>query len=265
MSKIGRITVDSLDTFKVVAETFGAELFVFRGHGATGWKLESTIERLAERYGVKREYLLDREGHLFTQFIERAHHHEQNVPDVKNTLEWAALIQHYSGPTRLLDVTESYWIAAFFAVEKPEKDTASEIWAFRKEPFGEIERGSMEDDFSTNHIRRPRIKLARPQRLNKRIVAQQGLFMVPTSLDTSSQDLIMRTTDTNLSMVKEFKSVDELPKIFNTINVWRIVIPADLQSEIARFLKRTNITAATLFPGIDGVGRSLNLTMRLFE
>lgn len=263
MSEIGKITVDSLDTFKAVAEVFGDELFVFRGHGATSWKLESTIERLAERYGVKREHLLDREGHLFTQFVERAHHHIQNVPDDSDTLEWAALIQHYSGPTRLLDVTRSYWIAAFFAVEKPEKETDSEIWAFRNAPFCEIERGSMEDVFSKNH-KRPRIKLAKPQRLNKRIVAQQGLFMIPTSLDTSSEELIMQTTGSSLGNVKEFESVEEMPNLFNTTNVWRIVIPADLQSEIERFLNRTNITAATLFPGIDGVGRSLNLTMKLF-
>lgn len=265
MSQVGSIRINSPEMFIDVCERFGDELFVYRGHGATNWKLESTIERLGLRYGVEQHHLLDREGHLFEQFKERAHHYVDHVPDDDNLLEWAALIQHYGGPTRLLDVTDSYWVAAFFAVEKPEKDTDSEIWAFRTNPFGELIRESMTDTFKADS-KRPRVKLAKPKRLNERMVAQRGLFMVPSNLGDTFESQLQRTTGSNLSNVTIFEKASDIPLFHSSeINIWRVQIPSGLQSVMARFLKRSNITAATLFPGVEGIGRSLNLTMRLFD
>jgi hypothetical protein len=37
------------------------------------------------------------------------------------------LIQHHGGPTRLLDFTHSFYVAAFFALERATEDVA--VWA----------------------------------------------------------------------------------------------------------------------------------------
>ena len=61
------------------------------------------------------------------EFQRRAHHYLNDVPPLGECIEWLALIQHYSGPTRLLDFTHSPYVAAFFAMEKAEHDAV--VWA----------------------------------------------------------------------------------------------------------------------------------------
>jgi len=62
-------------------------------------------------------HLTAAEAYLLRLFQSRARHHLATVPQPEETTAWLALMQHYGAPTRLLDVTKSLMIAAFFATE----------------------------------------------------------------------------------------------------------------------------------------------------
>lgn len=78
-------------------------LWAFRGHGDAGYELETTLYRGGQRFHCPPEILADREAWILRQFQRRAHHYIKDPPPVDKHLEWLALIQHFGGPTRLLD------------------------------------------------------------------------------------------------------------------------------------------------------------------
>jgi hypothetical protein len=89
---------------------------LFRGEEKTEWTLRTSIEREFE--GVPRE---EYEQRMLLHFQRRAQHWlpAHLIPNALDTFAWLGLIQHYGGPTRLLDVTQSLYIALYFAFEAP--------------------------------------------------------------------------------------------------------------------------------------------------
>ena len=93
--------------------------WLFRGMQCAEWKLETSLERTCTLHhngdlskGPQVENILTRE------FRRRYHNHGVGISDPVG-IEWLSLMQHYGAPTRLLDFTYSFFIAAYFAMEKP--------------------------------------------------------------------------------------------------------------------------------------------------
>ncbi|GEM_PF-6985364 len=55
----------------------------------------------------------------------------------------------------------------------------------------------------------------------------------------------------------EFSAMAASQEIFTPVKIVKINIPAALLQDMLHALRQMNITAETLFPGIDGLGRSL--------
>jgi hypothetical protein len=98
--------------------------WAFRGHHRAEWTLQTSLEREfgSEGAGV--------EPHILRRFVRTA---PRFLPSRLNPREddaaaWLGLIQHYGGPTRLLDVTRSPYVALFFAFE-PTGDYDRALWA----------------------------------------------------------------------------------------------------------------------------------------
>ncbi len=92
-----------------------------------------------------------------------------------NDFEWFSLIRHYGGPSRLLDVTGSYLVAAYFALcdSRPKQDAA--IWAFREAIVANEEIQDFDVLFKNNS--KSDLKIGSPDKLNIRSHAQSGNFL----------------------------------------------------------------------------------------
>lgn len=268
-----------------VKTIFGSSpVWVFRGQGRAEWPLETTLHREATRvglFGLNAPHLLGRESFLIEQFQRFAHHYRSDLPPDDDPLAWLALIQHYGGPTRLLDFTASLYVAAFFAVDATDTDAAIwainlptlEIAAYNKLNFFPV--GSVSDFRVANTDRlffhetqdHPAVLQAEPSRLHERLWIQKGLFLVPTNPDlpflTNLASSFNRKptafSSTRISRWNE-RLNERAHKDFGErgfVSAVKIILHRGMHGQILHDLESMNISAATLFPGLDGFARSL--------
>jgi hypothetical protein len=185
-------------------------------------------------------------------------HLEKDVAHLNQLLGWWALMQHYRAPTRLLDWTVSPYVAAYFAVEDHwQKDGA--VWMMRvanvfvgmDRLHGILDRSIRYEDF-WNPENRPRILVIRRTESTERMVAQQGCFTVCFQPLCDHADIIERAQPPEGSQPSP-----------TAPHYLKIVIPRQLKPEILRRLRTMNIAAHALFPGIDGIGRSVAELIRV--
>ena len=96
--------------------------FLFRGQRDPEWKLSSTFDRSFPSISGHKRINLERE--LLTHFKKECED-DTDIRDILNDkVATMALAQHHGLPTRLLDWTESPYVAAFFAFQHA-------VYAFR--------------------------------------------------------------------------------------------------------------------------------------
>ena len=106
----------------------GRRGWIFRGHRKKEWPLKSSIHRFVEDHGIEKSSWHVREKETIRRFRAVAHLYLQHLPRRKDQPFWLSLIQHYGGPTRLLDFTFNPAVALFFALSeaKPGEDCSVE-------------------------------------------------------------------------------------------------------------------------------------------
>ena len=102
-------------------------LWAFRGQSGSDWGLKTKFEREGEQNNLNPYFYSVCESNIITGFKRQAGQYIQNIPAPNNTLDWLAIIQHYGGPTRLLDFTYSFYVATFFAIQHASSNSA--VWA----------------------------------------------------------------------------------------------------------------------------------------
>ena len=247
------IPIKSWSHFQELAEKLNYREWVFRGQSDCTWGIKSSIYRLFEDFQEIFKSYKDRRRRFAKNEHERlnienfqasAHLYLDHLPEESNLLEWCSIMQHYGAPTRLIDVSFSPYIAAYFALESGNKDCC--IFAFKHRHFTSID----ETDLKTDNYRSQIFEDGKgsgnnsffipyePKRTNHRLIAQQGLFLVPsTNYQTFDKILSNYETNPNVSI--------------------KYIIPSNLRYEGLKLLRRLNITSSSLFPGIDGFCKSL--------
>jgi hypothetical protein len=262
--------------------------WTFRGQQDASWTLSTTLQRAAQP-GPSSIMLTGAEEQIIEQFQRRAHHFLPTPPPLENLIDWMALIQHFGGTTRLLDFTKSFYIAAFFAVERATTECA--IWCVSHydlilglERFLKIDTiKSTLPHWQVLHrvatFAKQRLKIdkpcfekfvfeVQPFKLNERLVVQQGVFLCPLSVDVPFIDSLAATfdlapTDFADSEIEEFKPLGSVRELLEEVVVIKLLIPLAIQHDVIKDLWDMNVNAASLFPGLDGLARSLNYHLRI--
>lgn len=176
----------------------------------------------------------------------------------KPALDVLSLMQHYEVPSRLLDWTESVWVAAFFACAT-QADTDAELWFFNEvilDPTPtEMPKSQVKTIISSSIGKRPAeyhpgwgmpyLTVIDPMS-NARLSAQQGRLTASDNATSDHAGLLWR-----LATLKT--GVDRPGEFFG-----RHIINKDCKRKILRFLaEEKQVSAKTLFPDIVGLGRFL--------
>jgi FRG domain len=223
--------------------------YCFRGQPDSRHTLRPTLLRKVN--SLRREDAMLVEKTLLNEFRAQAHLllPASTLPDDHDLLAWWSLMQHHGAPTRLLDWSKSPYVAAYFAVDsEPSQDGA--IWYFHANRLARRmdESGGIPFDSAMKRLPElfgaacdhPTCYLFERKTRIERMVTQQGGFTASLDVLADHADLIERA-------------------LRNDEKEWlrTLIIPAQLKPEFLLQLYRLNVNGVALFPGIDGLGRSM--------
>lgn len=241
--------------YKLFVEHFSAN-WAFRGQADANWVLNNAIERtsfIQFHKGIEAEFV--------AEFQRGARNYLAKDETPGHLIEWLALMQHHGAPTRLLDLTKSPYIAAYFAFEfcEEKQDGNIAVWGVNidhlkkeslkilSEEFGEaLEQSNnlINEDLFEKIFYQNNKKLVfpvEPFRMNRRYSLQQSVFV-----STGISDIPL---------------MDQLHFLGKDIEqaVVKIQIPSRYKKEALRELQQMNLHRASLFPDLDGYALSLKL------
>jgi hypothetical protein len=273
------IYVDTWENARRISQEL--KRWAFRGQPSDGWPLMTNFERYANSYNCHNVLRGNREMWILKEFQRRAHHYLTSPPASHDFVEWLALLQHYGGPTRLLDFSHSFYVAAFFAMESAEGPSA--IWGINLERLQESIAPFIEQRAGTETIKDSNAKRLRfvnkllsekeshrgvidvePERLNERLAIQQGLFLFQGDVSLAFNKCLIETFPLENDEVLHFD--ENTPLDFDRMHsyaILKLVLSRKCNIEGTSDLQRMNLSSATLFPGLDGYARSLRFHLRV--
>lgn len=239
--------------------------YIYRGHSDEHWKLESTLERILE---AKYESMADRfENYAIDNFEGKFHLYDKSNDLPTTKLEWLSIMQHYGVPTRMLDFTQSPYIALYFALEnanKAEKGSFA-IYALN---FREIQKRSLDylkkqdkeititydemfqrrDELFDviDHASHEILWIIEPSVANLRIDRQAGCFLIAGCIRKTIEQLLKST-------------------IYDDIDNYRFLIPCRFWENIFTLLQRMNIDSRTVYGDLEGLSRSIKLFIKAYS
>lgn len=251
--------------------------WVFRGQGNDKWKLETSLGRVA--YGNAKsghgDALKSYERKSMWMFAREAYK-DLEYRDFTG-VNLLSLMQHYGCKTRLLDFSCSPFVALYVAIEQYEMnigrqgfdDASIALWAFdvtslhkhrlckewednaRLDFDNANQIVNMESDWTSTDV-----SVVFPTICNRRISAQDGLFIMPNSLDYSFE--------VNLRMALQMEKDHFATQKFSSMcefspnccgSMVKLVISTDKIPEVKNLLNVANVTARTVYPDLIGLGK----------
>jgi|KBSSwiStaDraftv2_1062776.scaffolds.fasta_scaffold53325_3 hypothetical protein len=223
--------------------------WAFRGEVSAQWPLVTSLARRLQLHCKDRALWPLREQRALRIFRRKAHIYLDDLSALDDDLRCLALMQHHGAPTRLLDFTKSPYVAAFFALEDAVGDAAvyalntPALWAaapvfdatLTRERIDPRESGHYERYFLPN--RWPIVWFGEPTYMDRRLIAQSGLFVMPGQLDAPLDQVLEGYRNQAPLLVK-------------------YVLPFAMREQAMQSLYRMNVTDASLFPDLDGLARS---------
>ncbi len=236
--------------------------YIFRGQADAQWDLVPALARLVKNspHNLELTEILELEKAALREFFIQAHHYlSPQVIASRSKLDldvWWILMQHYGVPTRILDWTNSPFVALYFSCEQePGKDGA--LWvlhprtvidAFKKK-FDPYELPFMESDKREFYSKEEEILFfLQSTTQTDRMVAQQMVVTICTHVAGNHSEILSGI------LAEEQRSFDVFLKL---------IIPQNLKGTFLRNLRSMNVTAKSLFPGIDGLGKSAAELLKL--
>lgn len=238
---------------------------IYRGHADALWPLTSSLERVIGTSWCSKEARRFEDFSL-DQFKAKFHLYDHENVDPESKLAWLSIMQHYGVPTRLVDFTDSPYVALYFALEAYQSRTADfAVFALdysavmdasiaqiaaRDTSFTETRQSvyPKQDKVFDEIVDRFSYDIAwvtEPKRHNQRLDRQGGCFVISGNLDV------------------RIAAALELPQ-FAACSFTKYRIDHSLYSGVFDLLRKMNLTSKSLYGDLDGLARSIRMQMQVY-
>ena len=220
------------DQFQEKVRSLYPRKYLFRGQ-PQDWRLRTSFHR-TRRSDLVRYWNSDIP--TLNQQISHILNSNFDLNDIRHVGAFFSLIQHHGYPTPLLDWSYSAYVAAFFAYQKANAENSEfvRIYAFDISEWEKDNYKHMNVQYSGPHITRMETLAIE----NPRQHAQQGVG-----------------TLTSISDMEFFIQFQE--NRYNKKYIHAFDLPAKDRQRVLSELSMMGVTAASLFPGLDGACEAL--------
>lgn len=106
--------------------------------------------------------------------------------------------------------------------------------------------------------------------VNERLVAQAGLFLMPRTFTSFQESLAesLSLSERDITDPQYKFNMLQYPSNKSTLknaSLIKIIIPRELSTEMWNLLAQANVSALNLFPGLDGIAKSIRYNEPLYE
>lgn len=232
----------------------------YRGHRRIEWGLKSTLHRYIERLTLnlekpltcreQRDLLRDETKSLYRQFTREA----WPLLGPAERSDWGALfsMQHYRLPTRLLDWTENFACALFFAQQRRQPEEAAAVWVLDSEGLNEVSLGkrglvALDEtiEASTVNIRDWHPRWVPPSD-DLPTIAVSPIFTNPRM--TAQRSAFTLTGDSFLSLDEQFEG-----RLIRESLLVKIELAPESFGEVDEYIRIAGVSAFTYFPDLEGL------------
>lgn len=244
-----------------------ANNYFYRGQANATWPLQSSLERVVgSKWSAEEAEKF--EGFSISQFRPKFHLYDRENIKPESKLAWLSLMQHYGVPTRLLDFTESPYIALYFALETYSPQTGNSLALYALDYAAILEKSigyiqTKDDKFKETRAsvygRQDEVFeefvdrfsyniawIAEPKVLNARLDRQAGSFLLSGNRGKRIEEVLSS-------------------QLYTGVQNYKFVLPAELYTGLFALLRKMNITSKSLYGDLDGLARSIRMQMQVYS
>lgn len=242
--------------------------FVFRGQANASWPLTSSLERMLEPVWDKAGFDFKKfEDFTLKRFMGKFHLYSSDSINPASKLEALALMQHYGAPTRLVDFTESPYLALYFAMETYNPLAGNDFALYAVDCTSLMKRSleklkdfdnefshdlrSLEDEKDSvfdkiiDRFTLDLLWVSEPKVINRRLDLQAGTFLTSINRRTRIEDAVNNPIYSDVAMTK-------------------YTIPCSLYENVYALLRQANITSKSIYGDLEGLGRAVRMELAAY-
>lgn len=240
--------------------------FVYRGHSDSTWKLDSTLERvLGSKWSAENARKF--EDRSLSTFTSKYHIYNGAEHTPASKLCWLSVMQHYGTPTRLIDFSESPYIALYFALETYSPLDNKDFSIFALDYSAIMEKSISYIKNKDSGFSETRISISNnPDEIFEKVVDRfsYDILWITEPLELNAR--IDRQSGTFLLSGNREKTIDSIinSELYQDCAMHQITIDKSLYSNCYALLRKMSINSKSIYGDLSGLARAIKMELQTY-